>query len=202
MALAKIETSGAAIIDNWVATATKAVRVGATYDMSGLYKADLQIEIAPISANANIASTVIVEVSYADELFVPHMTFSTSAYTAGTAVLERLATAGDGTIDLTDETAGNFGVGERALIWETGTPADSETIYLVSDVADAVSGQEWTLASNLKYSHATAMTIYAVQDQQVVAIPDTAAQVRVILFNEDLADSIANTVRIMGISAL
>ena len=176
------------------------MRVGTPDQISDSYATIVYIEVADIEAVAQEGVTVIVEVSYADDLWMKLVEFKGTAQTGGADDLDEGggATAGDATITLTDATTDDFDiVGRKWLIWDTGAVANSESVRTVS-----VAGNVVTLAQDLLNNHDDAEPVYDLVDEWVISIPFGVAWVRVLVNNTDADCDVASTTRISKVTAL
>jgi hypothetical protein len=196
MALTKTTTIDE--IDAWQSVAAGLLAVGNAEDISACYAAMLYIEAALIEAVASDGVEIIVEVSYADDNWVKLTEFKGTAETPEADDLDGLVSAGGTTVTLTDAATGEFDVnGRKWLIWESGTPANSESVRTKSVAANVV-----TLCQDLLRGHADAIPTYDRVDEWVIELPFAASQVRVLLNNVDADCDAAFTTRISKVTAV
>lgn len=170
------------IIDNWQRVPQGELVVGNAEDISGSYRTIIYIEVAITDANAHEGGEVIVEISYADDNWVEYITFKTTAETAATTTInDGTVSATDTSLTLTDSSTGDFNVNGRKWFILDGTVANSESVKTQDDNGSHLV----SLCQDLLRSHANGLSCYDRVDEYVVAIPDAAAFVRVIINNTD-----------------
>ena len=196
MALTKTTTIDQ--VDAWQAVTAGTLVEGAAKSVADSYETLLYIELAPIEATATDGATVIVEGSYADDDWVELFTLTGTAETPATTIInDAAANAGDTEITLTSAGA-DFNVkGRKWLIWESGTPGNSESVRTKSVATNTV-----TLCQDLMRNHTNGANVYDRVDHWCVPIPFGAAYVRVLVNNTDADCDVAFTTRVSKVTAL
>ncbi len=192
------KTTTVTIIDDWQSLAFATLAVGNNHDISGSYQTKLYLEIAYTDTDAQAGVDVLVEISYANDNWVLLRRFTTTGDTpATTTINDATATAGDTTITLTDATTGDFDVPARKWFIVDGTVANSESVKTKSEAADTV-----TLCQDLLRSHADSLNVWDFVFEKTISIPMAAAQVRVLINNDDANADIHWTTRISKVTAI
>ena len=186
------------VVDNWQAVVAASMTAGSAKDLSNMRDVLLYIEAALVEAVAHGTGVqVLVEISYADDDWVLLTSFRGTAETAGTTTInDATAEAGDSTITLTDATTADFDEKGRKWFILEATYANSESVKTISNAAHVV-----TLAQDLIRDHTNGANVYDRVDEWVVAIPDGAAYVRVLVNNDDADCDVAFTSRIGWVDA-
>ena len=198
-AAAPTMTTAIDTIDAWQAVTAGTCVDGTADSISDSYSTILYIELAPIEAVATDGAEVIVEISYADDLWIEYRQFKGTAETPGSDDLDEGggASAGDATITLSDATTDDFDViGRRWLIYDTGNLSNSEVVR-----SESLSGNEITLSQDLLNNHDDAEPVYDRVDQWAVRIPFGVAYVRTLINNVDADCDCAFTTRISKVTA-
>ena len=196
MALTK--TTSIDIIDEWAAIAAATLREGAAEDVSGSYESLLYIEVALTHADAQSGSSVIIEISYADDDWMKLAEFSITAETpATTQTAEDPTSAEDTTVTLDDAGTGDFDVVGRKWFIIDGTVANSESVRTKSEAGDVV-----TLCQDTMREHAVNSNCWDRVDEFCQTIPFAAAYVRVLVNNMDATAILHSTTRISKVTAM
>ncbi|MBU1173539.1 MAG: hypothetical protein KKD44_28560, partial [Proteobacteria bacterium] len=132
--------------------------------------------------DAQAGCNVIVEISYADDLWMQLTAFKGTAETpATTDVNDASSTAGDAYLILTDSATGDFDIPGRKWFVLDGTVANSESVRTQSNAnPDTV-----TLCQDTLKSHVDTTPVWDRVDEWIISIPFGAAYVRVLINNTD-----------------
>jgi len=179
--------------DDWAAITAGAMRVGSTYDLSGSFSSMLYIDVAPIEAVAQVGMDIIVQVSYADQLWDTLMTFKSNAVTSTLTTLDAEAAAEQKVISVATQSED---VGDYLFI-KDGTIANSELI-----IVQATAAGEYTAADDLILTHANGLGIYSDAQQWVVQLPLAAAIARVLYNNTDTDCDMASSSHVSIVTSL
>lgn len=169
-------------IDAWQSLAVATLVVGNAEDISGSYATIVYIEVALTHANAQAGVDVELEISYADDDWMPFWgpAKGTAETPATTTLNDAAANAGDPSITLTDATTGDFDVPGRRWFIVDGTVGNSESVRTTVNATHTV-----TLCQDLLRSHANSLNVWDRVDAWSIAIPFAASYVRVIINNTD-----------------
>jgi hypothetical protein len=169
-------------VDAWQALAAGTLAVGNSGDVSDSYSAQVCVEVAYTSANAQAGITVSIETSYATgDDWMPLVEVTGQAVTPNLDDLDEGGgtLAGDTTITLTSSVGEYDAPGAPWFIIDT-TVAESEVLRTKSENANVV-----TLVQDAKYAHADAEITTDAVDQWIFSIPLEAAFEHVIINNTD-----------------
>lgn len=199
------KTTALDIVDDWQAVTAGTMVVGTAQALSSSYSTILYLESGYIEADATDGIEYTIEVSYAAENWVALTTVKGTAETPDVDdVNDASSEAGDAYLILTDAVTGDFDVvGRKILIWEAGTPANSESVRVKSKgVTVDTDFDTLQLASPTLRNHADTIAVYDRVDEWVISIPFGASQVRVLANNVDATCDCAFTSRVSQVSAI
>ena len=134
-------TKSIAEIDAWAEVTAGTLRKGAALSVADCYEAMLHIDVALAEAAAEaIGALILVQVSSNTTGDADWHTLVALSGPLGTAFKRDISgdeAAGQTTISTTDPTTGNLDhLGKQLFIENTGTPANSEIVYQISNQAD------------------------------------------------------------------
>ena len=195
MALTK--TSAIDVIDAWQSVAYGVQLTGITKNVADSYESMLQIEASPITAQASELE-ITVEVSYDDANWVALPTFShVNTGSNYQTTLDGSVSAAGTALVLTASTY-HSDVGQKLLVFDGVTAANSETVIVATDAGS----NTVTLCDPLLRDHATATVVSSVVDQWNYVVPTSASKVRVRYNNVDANCNMAVTSRILKVTGL
>lgn len=207
-------TKAVAAVDAWAEVTQPSVREGTIVDTSGMYEAVLHIDACLSEAVAETAgATIYVEVSSNTSGDSDWSVLTSFGGPTGTAFKTDLAgdeAAGQTVLSVNNPDTANLDHPSKFLFIEhTGTPANSEIVFQVSNEGDA--GDTITILDGLTNNQTSADSdIWEIDSatascvaQYVVAIPMGVSRVRVIYDNtHSTAADIYTRARISSVTAV
>ena len=211
-------TKAVEAVDAWaeVAQGATGIREGATIDVSPNYETTLHIDMCLSEAVAEvIGARAFVEISSNTSGDADWTVFTELSGPTGTAESEALASdeaAGQTVLSVTNPTTANLDNPARFIFFEdTGTPANSEIVFQVSNEGDA--GDTITILDGLANAKASASSLLWFVDsttlysnavlQYSIVLPLSANRVRVVYDNtHSTAADIYTRCRISKVTAV
>ena len=193
-------TKAAATIDEWAAITAATSREGATYDISGAYRATLTVAVARIEAEGHaLGAHVVVEVRFGstDEDWRVLTKFRGSAGTVSAIDVDAQSLGGGTTLYVSSTT--NFEtLFDKYFVKDGAAIGDSEIVRNNGFAND----DYITCLDNLTHTHENTADVYTGVDEWVIGLPDDASAVRVLVHNDDADCDIASRTDITKITAL
>ena len=192
------KTTSIDVVDDWQDVLAGTLAVGNAEDISGDYESMLYIELVPTDANPQSGVDVIIEVSYADDNWVELGTFKSKGSFSATTAFTADKSAGTSIVQL-DNTGGFSDNGIKWFIKDAADITKSETVTTMG----LITGDP-ILANGLKHGHlaTTPCWVAIMIDEWVIALPQEASQVRVLINNTDADGDVTFTTRISKVTGI
>ncbi len=195
MAIGKSESN----IDGWEVITAAGLRLGADHDVSAVYQAVLAIAVARVEAVAHANGALItVEVRFGtnDAGWRILTAFRSTKGTVSTIDVDASSASGGTTLSVS--ATANFETLNDKYFVKDNTISSSEIVR-----NNGFSSNDFiTTLDNLDQTHANTADVYTKPDEFVIAIPDAASTVRVIIWNDDADCDIATKTDIIKLTGI